>query len=316
LFYTMRCPSSCRMCVTGSSPQNRNKMSLEEALSYVQLTSSISTIRWISINGGEPLLFFDEIRQVLSLAKQNGKRTKVSSNGFWARSPRIAQQKIRELKTAGLDFISLSTDDYHQQFIPIENIRYSLEAAEHENIMREVTIIVDQRSAHKVMKLVRLLNPKVEEMMIGKMNFIGQETNFNEVENKTVVDLMPLQPFGRGAKLLQRCILHELDTFYGQPCTLVGKFPYVMPGGRIYWCCNFFAPGAGYVERFQIGNLGIESLAEVDQRLKRNLMVDLLAHYGPLGLPWLLASTKYTNLDREKYASLCDLCIDVSNRHV
>lgn len=285
-------------------------MSLEEALSYVQQTSTISTIRWISLNGGEPLLFFDEIRQVLSFAKQYNKKTKVSSNGFWAKTRRITQKKIRELKMAGLDFISLSTDVYHQQFIPIENIRHVLQAAEDENIMREVTIIVDQKSADQVPDILRLLNLDVEEVMIGKINFFGPNAFFNELKNQTVVDVMPLQPFGRGAKLRQRCVLNEVEKFKGKPCPIVGKFPYVMPGGRVYWCCNLFAPGAGHVEKFFVGNLGIESLAEIDQRLKTNMMVDLLAHQGPAGFPWLIGSKKSIDSDRNKYASLCDLCID------
>ena len=45
------------------------------------------------------------------------------SNGFWATNDRTTRRILTELTEAGLKYLTISFDDYHAKYIPVENIR-------------------------------------------------------------------------------------------------------------------------------------------------------------------------------------------------
>ncbi len=308
LFYTFACPSACQMCVTSSSPSRKEKMSFEEAKKYIQQTISLPSLLWISINGGEPLLHDGEICRLIDIAKTNGKKTKISTNCFWAENRHEARRMIKRLKSSGLDFMSLSTDVYHQDFIPLENIRHCLDAAADEHILREVTIVFDRETEEEAFRLARALGDKNDEPFLGKVRFFEEDRSLEIFDQKAAINMMPLQPFGRGGYLDYRCFVKEIETLRESSCSLVGTYPYVIPGGTVYWCCNFFRPLRGYVKSFQVGSLRLEPLAEIENKLRLNPLVDRLSTKGPSGLPRPLVDFFYLTTKKDKFAGLCDLC--------
>ena len=91
-------------------------MSEEEALSYVEQAARIPGIRGISVTGGEPFVEYELLHSVISTARQNGLRSRVVTNGYWAATPQRALKKLKRLVDAGLTEISLSSDALHETY--------------------------------------------------------------------------------------------------------------------------------------------------------------------------------------------------------
>ena len=51
------------------------------------------------------------------------------TNGFWATSKKVAREKLEKLVCVGLRYLTLSYDDFHREFIPVQNIRNIIEAS-------------------------------------------------------------------------------------------------------------------------------------------------------------------------------------------
>jgi organic radical activating enzyme len=302
------------MCVTSSSPQRKEKMSLDEAKEYIDQTTPFSSIEWISLNGGEPLIHYKEILELLRLAKSKRKKIKISTNGFWAENPSEARRVVRELKACGLNFMSLSTDMYHQEFVPLENIRFCVDALEDMNLMSEVTIIYDKESLADAYRLASFFGVEDDKPTVGKIEFFDKNSLSNSGRKNVSVNISPLQPFGRGKNLSHLCLYQKKEQFKGSPCSLVGQYPYVMPGGGVYWCCNLFRPENGFVDEFQIGDLAHESLNEIVQRLYTNSLVNLLAKQGPYSLYEQFSRMAPERVHQDQFASVCDLCISLFAR--
>src|SRR5438046_36950 len=101
LLLTLRCNATCAHCCFHSSPARTDCMSEEEALSYVEQAARIPGIRGISVTGGEPFVEYELLHSVISTARQNGLRSRVVTNGYWAATPQRALKKLKRLVDAG-----------------------------------------------------------------------------------------------------------------------------------------------------------------------------------------------------------------------
>ncbi len=76
-------------------------MDLARAKAIVSEMAS-AHVKGISFTAGEPLLFLNDIVELLVVCKKNGIYSRVVTNGFWAKTPRHADDIVSELKAAGL----------------------------------------------------------------------------------------------------------------------------------------------------------------------------------------------------------------------
>ena len=93
------------------------------------LQSLRSPLDWLHMTGGEPLLtrseFFEVLRAVHPYHHGN---MGVATNGFWATSEEQALATVLEMKSLGVDGISLSVDRFHQQAVPLDRIKHAASA--------------------------------------------------------------------------------------------------------------------------------------------------------------------------------------------
>lgn len=125
LVYTLKCNASCSICCFNCHPNQSGKMSWEAALDYIRQASEIPAFDEVSITGGEALLYAKEVEGLIEAATLYGLKVRLTSNGFWASSIDQALDRLRILKEKGLTALSISTDEFHESFIPypyIENI--------------------------------------------------------------------------------------------------------------------------------------------------------------------------------------------------
>jgi hypothetical protein len=118
LLYTRTCPLACRHCIIESSPKAEGKMRQETAAEYVRTITAYS--KEVCFTGGEPLLYYTEVVELIRFAVSLGLETSVVSGAGWVRVDKteIARERVRGLKEAGLKKLCISWDQYHEEFSP------------------------------------------------------------------------------------------------------------------------------------------------------------------------------------------------------
>jgi hypothetical protein len=130
LIITFRCPSKCDHCAYNAGPDQEGHIRLEDAEQWLSELAENKQFEWLTLHGGEPFLYLNEMKAILTIAKELGVPRRGSiTNGFWARTLLIARKTLKELTEAGLNTITFSVDGFHQRYIDIRNVTFGIEAA-------------------------------------------------------------------------------------------------------------------------------------------------------------------------------------------
>lgn len=126
LLLTYRCTARCASCYVCSGPTSAGDMSVDFALELWRglIAASPHGCR-IHIGGGEPFVDWPRLIELVRRARQQGlgPLESVETNGFWAVDERLVCDRLAELDAGGMGRLNISADPYHQQFVPIGQVR-------------------------------------------------------------------------------------------------------------------------------------------------------------------------------------------------
>jgi MoaA/NifB/PqqE/SkfB family radical SAM enzyme len=128
-----KCTSACRHCMYACSPDWDAKW-LDADSAEIILSQLFQAMRGkyphpgrvgvndgVHFTGGEPFLNFNLLVELTGLAGRPGiPTTFAETNGFWATNDRIARERLRALKEAGLDGILISANPFILEHVPFE----------------------------------------------------------------------------------------------------------------------------------------------------------------------------------------------------
>lgn len=192
----------------------------------------------------------------MECAAENKLYISIVTNGFWATERDKAKQLLQSLPE--ICFISVSTDLYHLKFVPFENVKNVLWAAQECGIPFYVSTVADNMDdpdyKRVYSELLKLTEP--EKIRTG-ITF----------------------PVGRAADIkddLRYCLSSE-------PCPEVcqaSSSPCIFPDGRVYGCIG---PLIELKEQhpLYLGNLREHSVAEILDRSETNAILHALRLWGP-----------------------------------
>jgi len=251
-------------------------MSLSQAKKYIDASLAINSINSLGISGGEPLLYLEDICEISKHAYSKGFREiSVSTNGFWASSIDEARKILFELRSSGIIKLQLSTDDFHQEFVPIENIKNILRASEEVDIAINTVVMVSAGSK-------RLADVLLE---------LGDTAPYSLFAEYKVL------PIGEAKRNSVPVIRKKLIINEFSKCGMLNSLA-VFPNGDTYPCCSQFCQN----EILKIGNMGIDEAEKIQKQFNSNMVIRILKKYG---FKWFL--DRNPKLDNE-YVFLCDLC--------
>ncbi len=133
LMLTYWCNARCSSCYVCSGPDRHEEMSVDFALSiWGQLIDTSPHGCRVHLTGGEPFGDWERLIELCRRAKQQnlGPLKSIETNAFWATDEQIVHRRLGELDAAGCDKLVISTDPYHQQYVPIENCRLAARVAQ------------------------------------------------------------------------------------------------------------------------------------------------------------------------------------------
>ncbi len=307
LYYTMQCQASCGHCGVWSGPDRRERMTLAQARGYIDQLAEMGSAKVVVFVGGEPLIHLDDVCELIALTHQHGIAAQVSTNAFWASTPDRARRTVEKLAAAGLDHLALSADAYHSEFIDPKNVGRAFSAAREFGLIRKLQVIASQ------------VNPETDELFastgidpaevidhgVFKMN--RHDPKF-DARQYIILNRHAVAPFGRGAFLQGHAVMQGLETLEDVPCFMAMKFPIVYPNGDFYTCCCT----AGFYKEYMVGNLEREPLAELDRRMRGNVVFEAISKVGPVALAKSVCAAG-TNLG-DGFANPCHACRETLSR--
>ncbi|MFO7929465.1 MAG: 4Fe-4S cluster-binding domain-containing protein [Candidatus Humimicrobiaceae bacterium] len=144
LLLTYKCNISCKDCIYACSPKWKSDWIEIEGTNTVfsQLApilnksappylNQISFSHGLHFTGGEPFLNFDLLLKLTGLARdKNIPLPFVETNCFWATSDDKTEEKLTQLKKAGLKGILVSINPFNIEYIPFERIERAARISE------------------------------------------------------------------------------------------------------------------------------------------------------------------------------------------
>jgi len=294
LLLTERCNVQCEHCWLGCGSDKTAEMTEGEARGYIDQISKIPSVEWVSFTGGEPFLMPETLRNLIMYTSEKGLKTECVTNCSWAESGERAENILKRLVDAGLDFINLSADDFHQRHIPFSRIRNCYEAAKKIGLRMVIMCAVSKSSELTVDRIARLLGE-------DDIRIIGGE----EIEAPAALAVETgFLPVGRGEAIPESEWVVGREPADG-PCGAVLRDVAIAPGGVLLPCCSV----AGVLGSVRLGNVGKESLGALISKAWGRDVFRVLSQEGPAGL-----RRRMDLEERVDYVNRCHACVDALRR--
>ena len=144
LLCTYRCTAACSQCCFESNPRLRGQLDGDAMLQRISEASrDFPDLRLVVFSGGEPLLLKEDLCRAVSHCTSLGLRSRIVSNGSWAKRMERARQTCTRLHGAGLSELNLSTGRDHQAWVAQDSVINAAEAAVDTGLRVLVTIETD-----------------------------------------------------------------------------------------------------------------------------------------------------------------------------
>jgi hypothetical protein len=279
IMLTERCNANCAHCIVDSGPAARGDFNSHWFTDIVcaMAKHGISTL---GISGGEPLLLFRETLSLARLAKKHGIRSVLATNAFWGNRMKNAATVATQIGNAGIAKVIVSSDQYHEPFVPIPFVANAVRALSECGIEYEVH--------------VSAVDVKAGRQHEAKLEGVGV----------THVLCCGLESAGRAINLVS-------DTNHRGPATRCLKTtnPLILVDGTVIACCDLLAAKEYRpipTSPLHLGRIPFESMAAILDRAQSNPVLGLLNRVGPETLSWRLRPKSHS--PAANALSGCRLC--------
>lgn len=275
-------------------------MSVEQALSHWSALRALSPHGCrIHLAGGEPFGDWERLLEIARRAKQAGLTPleKIETNAFWATDEALVRRRLIALRDeTDMEALVISTDPFHQQFVPIRRVRLLARVAE------------------DVLGPTRWRARWRNWLQNGYDTSDVSSDERNALFRRWLRDDARERLNGRAAELLSPVLPRRpAEAFVGRPCReglLRGKHVHVLPDGCVYpgTCAgiNLARPGGDDLATLWHELYRWADRLDVEGPGDRPILAALVCH-GPAGLLPIAKQDGFVP-DPDGYASRCALC--------
>jgi len=210
---TYTCPLACAHCCFSSSPQVKDRLDPDLVLETIEGLGEHG-IELAAFTGGEPFLLGRHLPRFIRAAKEQGLRTRVVTSGYFGRTPKAAARRLGEVVDAGLDELSISWDDFHEEFVDFRTVRNVAAAARQFDLLVAVNVVQTAESRWTAARVRKELGVQVDDVVMES----------------------PVNLTGRAERELADEPLRE-DRALG-PCPYVLTGPTLSAKGKLLACCG------------------------------------------------------------------------------
>lgn len=292
--YTRKCNLKCTHCALECSPQETEKLEFDMVRKAIDEAEKLG-INGIIFSGGEALLYFDEIVELIQKAHANKQKVTVVTNGMWSRSKSIVKSRVKKLKEAGADMLTISYDEFHKKGgARIDQIKNVIIACREAGISVHVKRIsqavwnskLDANSAEIIKELgtlnCKILTQMLEPYGLARKNYTGTDGQY---------------------------IQKDMSTF--ARCNDIGVLTYY-PNGDVFPCCSTAISMLAELRNdnpLRLGSIFENTVKELVARAQANFFIALLARTGSCGFKALSKQHPHDFEWPSELAHKCEFCI-------
>ena len=274
LLYTNICNINCKHCfISKALPQKRMEKMLFTKI-IKEICKEKNRIKSVSISGGEPMLFLDEIVNLIKANKFEQELSfSISSNASWATTMVESNRICSELSSINVNRLEISYDLFHAEFVDIINVFNAVKAAQKLGITIYIVFSV-----------------------ANGFDYLPLYVELCKIIDKKKIILQHVANYGNAKQYGLDCIL-PISAFEDKRCYQILN-PCIDYNGDFYACC-----GANTLKQdtpLYIGNIYSGSFKDLTERMNRNLKIQQILKEGPFQL--------LKDKDVQVCSSLCELC--------
>lgn len=279
LIYTKRCTAECDICGFACSPLRTEKMNLDDAKRYI--TEAYDTgLSIVGISGGEPMLYLDEMYEIIKHARSYGMRVTMTSNCFWAKTYKETYDILLKLQEFGLRHIKISCDEFHNKHVPYENIKQVLKVA------KEIEFLI-------TIGCTVLRNKKNLSGVLKEIGQVGHNYNFRE---------HACYPLGRAEEKFMEDEFYYTDKL-NKSCYEKSILT-ILPNGDTYPCGSM----CGLLPIRLVGNANDQTINELVDKAINNKHTTYIANNGVLDYHDYLIQNNLSKGTKEQFVDECHAC--------
>jgi MoaA/NifB/PqqE/SkfB family radical SAM enzyme len=288
IILTYRCNAACADCYVNSSPRKRALLPVEDLREYLSELKKLGmTGPRIHFGGGEPFFHYQHLIECFQAAEELGMLPlgKLETNAFWCKNDDLARERLTEIERFGIVKLHVSTDVFHQEFVPMESVQRAV------RIGREV--LGEERVA---VELGEFFDDPIDVMQLSP----EEKTE----AHRAVMKRYPWRIVGRAARALSQLVeRHPKETFAGDDCArkiLRRGTIHIDPHGNI-----FPSTCSGII----LGNAKKQPLSNIHETFeyRDHPLLLTLVEKGPLPLLEEAIQHGFSD-DPRGYATKCHLC--------
>lgn len=275
-----KCNAACEMCCFRCSPNGKHELSSELIKDVIRQASEVEGMQAVGFSGGEAFLFFDLLLDCSAYAKSLGLAVVINTNGFWGRNEKRALEMLKALKAAGVEVICFSTDRYHQQYVPLEDLRTAVRLTHAMGIAVDINIM---ETAHSddIVRITEALRPEIYD---------------------TVVNHHPMLPIGKALENMQEGDFVDNTDSKSAHCLFRGD-PSLCFDGNYYMCCSQFSRE---IPRLNLGSAKEIAFKDLGKRISSD---DYLYVMLRNGFGWYVDQARELGYDiPERVCTACHCC--------
>lgn len=286
-----RCNARCAMCYQAAAPKGSelrgdHHLTLDVTKRVIDEAADLPELKGdrVHVSGGESFLNYEEMIALFTHAHRDGfANVGATTNAFWAINDDVAERKCEELANAGVTYLEVSIDYWHQPYVSARRVRCLLRAMRKTGL--PVTLrTLSSRSHHLPEILETFKDAELIEVLVGN----GR-----------------VQPVGRGADNVPMSDVYMAGGVQG--CCEKQLNLTVTPNGNVYPCCA----GADMTESLACGNVHHDSLADAVLKMRTEAVIREIIHNGTGQLIPIIQELGFGDRLKPAYSSICHLCWDV-----
>jgi Radical SAM superfamily len=211
---TYTCPLACAHCCFSSNPQNRDRLHIDHIRATIDQIPEGTGL--IAFTGGEPFLLGTHLIDLVQRAASRGATTRIVTSAYWANTRDAADRWLQPLSQAGLNELSISWDDFHEEFVDFSNVKNAWSSAKSFGI----TVGIGT---------VQAANSKWNTQRIRTELGVAEDERLCQGE-------MPLNLTGRAVEALKDAGLRQHRSL--GPCPFVLTGPTLSAKNKLLACCG------------------------------------------------------------------------------
>ena len=290
LLMTYHCQAACTHCIIRAGPNRHEEVTIEDARNWISQIASYRNryVCVLSLTGGEPFLNVKLLKEVMEFADAANLYISITTNGAWAISRQYALGLLRDLPR--ICFLSISTDLYHQKYIPFETVKNAVWAAQECNIPFYLSLITENKKDPEYQKIYsEIVELTAPENILTGITF----------------------PVGRASQIkaqLKYPFRHEPPKGACQ----AASSPCIFPDGDVYGCIGPLVD-MKHDHPLLLGNLSKSSVQDIFDHSETNVLLHALRLWGPHHLISMVKEAGLGEHLPEDYVaeSVCSACYEM-----